>query len=540
MTRSAISRRSALSMILASISTLKPLPAINAMVLDQAQNGMAGQGSEPARPKYHLTPALGWINDPQRPLWMNNVWNLWILWNGDYPTGRGTSWRRFTSSDLVTWTDQGVSIPKNITDYGDSWTGSSVVDIRNTAGHGAGAVIALMTMASRNLGGQSTGLWYSTDGGASFKFDSIVQVNPKAGNKTIRDLTFRDPSVLWHAPSGLWVMCLAEIGKISIYTSPDLKKWTYRSALVRSDLGTLECPNMIQLHLYDQEGRVVGNKWILLCGANGTEKGFTVGTYYWIGSFDGIEFRPDSQDGQWLDHGPDFYAAALFNDAAADDPLARAFAVAWESNWSYVRAFHGRSYIGQLNMIRQLRLQVVNDKPTLLSTPVDAQNKVFNSVRQGSDQTIQDTKPYKWPTNSNSAHARIDFTLGRALSTWPKHITLQVRSGRNYATQILFEPAKNSVTLNRDRSGPSPTTNDAWKKTYTAFCDFSSPVNVSVFVDSESVDMFVNDGRATISALITAPEDATDMHLTVSDGSVKVSNVIVRNDSLTDFGKDVD
>jgi len=528
MTQESISRRSALAMILASASTSKLLPGLGGKILAASQDTGSVIISQNTRPKFHLTPALGWINDPQRPLWLNNLWNLWILWNGDYPTGRGTSWRRFTSPDLVNWTDQGVSIPKNTTENGDCWTGSSVIDLDNTAGHGAGAVIALMTMSCRNLGGQGTGLWYSNDGGATFRFDSIVQVNPNAGNKAIRDLTFRDPNISWHKPSGVWVMCLAEIGKISIYTSPDLKKWTYRSAMSRSDLGTLECPNMIQLHLYDDAGSNIGDKWILLCGANGTAKGFTVGTYYWVGSFDGTAFTPDSSDGEWLDQGPDFYAAALFNDATAADPLSRAFAVAWESNWSYVRSFPGKSYIGQLNIIRQLRLQKVDGKPTLLPTPVAAQNNVFDSLQHGSDQIISDAKPYKWPAGSGSTCSRMDFSLSPLRNSWPEAFNLSVRGGHDYSTQIGFEPSKGNVFLKRENCGPAPTTNDAWKKTYSAHCDFSAPVQVSVFLDSTSVDVFVNNGRVAMSALITAPLDATAVNLSVSGGSAKVSNMVVR------------
>ena len=127
MKQESISRRSALAMILASASTSKLLPGLGEKVLAASQVAGSTKISETTRPKFHLTPALGWINDPQRPLWLNDLWNLWILWNGDYPTGRGTSWRRFTSPDLVNWTDQGVSIPKNTTENGDCWTGSSVI-----------------------------------------------------------------------------------------------------------------------------------------------------------------------------------------------------------------------------------------------------------------------------------------------------------------------------------------------------------------------------------------------------------------------------
>ena len=35
-------------------------------------------------PRFHVNTATGRINDPQRPLWINDCWNLWILWNRDF------------------------------------------------------------------------------------------------------------------------------------------------------------------------------------------------------------------------------------------------------------------------------------------------------------------------------------------------------------------------------------------------------------------------------------------------------------------------
>ncbi len=232
-------------------------------------------------PAFHISLPYGFINDPQRPLWSNGVWNLWLLWNGDYPSGGGTAWRRYTSADLVHWSDQGVSIPKNTTPYGDVWTGSTVIDFNNSAGHGYGAVIALMTMPCDNTNGttgqnQSNAMWYSNDGGVTFSFDSIVLPNYPGGNTA-----FRDPNVFWHAPSGQWILSLAEAGKLSVYASSDLRQWSYKSGMLRNDLGQMECPNMFQLHLYNPDGSTNQDKWVLLCGGDGSSVGFTRGTHYW-------------------------------------------------------------------------------------------------------------------------------------------------------------------------------------------------------------------------------------------------------------------
>jgi levanase len=131
------------------------------------------------RPRFNLTPDTAFINDPQRPLWFNNVWNLWVLWNNTYPTSGGTAWKHYTSADLIMWADRGVSIPKYTTPQGDVWTGSTIIDTNNTAGYGTGAIIALMTQPCDNASGQnqSTCLWYSMDGGTTFIFGSVVMPN---------------------------------------------------------------------------------------------------------------------------------------------------------------------------------------------------------------------------------------------------------------------------------------------------------------------------------------------------------------------------
>jgi levanbiose-producing levanase len=462
-------------------------------------------------------------------LWINNTWNVWVLWNGDYPSGNGTAWRRYTSPDLVNWTDQGISIPKYTTAYGDVWTGSTVIDTNNTAGHGAGAVIALMTMACTNLGGQSTGLWYSTDGGVSFNFVQVVQTNPQiAQGIAPANMVFRDPCVFWYAPGNCWVMSLAEIGKLSIYTSPDLMNWTYRSALVCNDLGTVECPHLVQLHLYQPNGTSTSDKWVLLCGANGTSQNFTTGTAYWVGSFDGTQFTPDSSSPSWLDFGPDFYATTLFVDPNASDPLSSIYAIAWQNNWSYATAIPTTGYWGQLSIVRQLSLQTLNGVTTLLMSPVSAQDGVFKTTVTGTNQTISDSVSYYWPSGANSGSSRIDFTLSPVGGAWPSAINLAMRAGDGYLTQLSFAPVKSQAALARNNSGPVPLSGSAWSNTYAAPCNFSAAVTVSIFIDANSIEVFLNGGQSVMSALITAPSDAIGLNLTAVGGSAAISNMTIR------------
>ena len=93
------------------------------------------------RAVYHLTPTSGWLSDPQRPVIVGGTTNLYYL-SSALDNGPG-GWRHVTTSDNAVFTDQGTAIP--LSSRFPVWTGSSVVDTNNTAGFGAGAVVALAT-----------------------------------------------------------------------------------------------------------------------------------------------------------------------------------------------------------------------------------------------------------------------------------------------------------------------------------------------------------------------------------------------------------
>ncbi|MFD1787855.1 GH32 C-terminal domain-containing protein [Sphingomonas floccifaciens] len=478
------------------------------------------------RPRYHIAaPEGGWINDPQRPIRVGGSWTMWALFNPTYPAG-GTAWRRWTSSDLVTWQDRGVSIPRNTNALGDIWTGSTVIDAANTAGFGAGALIAIVTMPADNAAGQnqSCALWYSLDGGATFTFHAIVLPN-FPGNRP-----FRDPSVFWHEPTGRWVLTLSEEGKIGIYTSPDLKRWTYASGFLSSLVGgIMECSQLFKLHLYNADGMTSSDKWVLLVGGDGNATGFTGGTYYWVGDFDGTNFTAMSPTGRWLDGGADFYATVVWADPQAADPLASAFAIGWMSNWAYANQLTTTyGYRGQQSIVRQLRLKIVDGTPRLLSTPLASQSSVFTRTVSGSDQTISEGTDYSWPAGAGAVACRIDLTLTRVGSAWPTGLWLSVRGGDGYFTQAGLALRDNAAFIKRDTSGPNAPNSDAWRANRSVACDFSAgTVKLSLFVDAGSVELFLNDGAATMSELITAPMTAVGLNLNAAGGSVKVSDVKV-------------
>lgn len=106
---------------------------------------------------------------------------------------------------------------------------------------------------------------------------------------------------------------------------------------------------------------------------------------------------------------------------------------------------------------------------------------------------------------------------------------LSVRKDDRFATRLSFALRDDRIALSRSASGPDAPDVGAWREDRSGSCDFSGDrVVVSVFVDSGSVEVFVNQGAATLSELITAPQDAVALDLVAVGGRVAVSDVLMR------------
>lgn len=172
----------------------------------QAQTTAQAQAS--LRSVFHMTPPSGWLCDPQRPVFTNGAYQLYYLHSGQN-NGPG-GWDHATTTDGVAFTHHGTVMPLQ-PDF-PVWSGSAVVDTANTAGFGAGAVIALATQPTDGVRKfQEQYLYWSTDGGFTFTMlpdPVIVNTDGRAAQTTAEIENaewFRDPKVHWDAARNEWV-----------------------------------------------------------------------------------------------------------------------------------------------------------------------------------------------------------------------------------------------------------------------------------------------------------------------------------------------
>ena len=249
---------------------------------------------EKFRPTYHFSPLYGWMNDPNGMVYKDGEYHLFYQYNPYGSKWGNMNWGHAISKDLINWEHRPVAITPDA--LGTIFSGSAVVDHHNTAGFGAGAIVAIYT---QNSDRQVQSIAYSTDNGRTFtKYEN----NPVLVSEA-RD--FRDPKVFWYEGTQRWIMVLAVGQEMQIFSSPDLKDWTFESSFGEgygAHGNVWECPDLFELPV---EG-TGEKKWVLLCSLGDGPFGDSA-TQYFVGSFDGKKFICDNQPNvtKWMDWGKD-------------------------------------------------------------------------------------------------------------------------------------------------------------------------------------------------------------------------------------------
>ncbi len=251
---------------------------------------------EALRPQFHFTSRRGWLNDPNGLVFFGGEYHLFYQHNPYGWDWGNMSWGHAVSRDLLHWTELPVALYPD--EHGTMFSGSAVVDWKNTAGFQTGNEPALVAMVTAAGDPFTQELAYSNDRGRTwtkYEHNPVLQ-NIVGGN--------RDPKVVWYAPGNKWVMALyLDHSDYALFGSPDLKQWRKLSDIKLP--GDAECPNFFEVPL---DGDKNNMRWVFF-GASGV---------YLVGRFDGWTFTPETRP-QRLHNGNCWYAAQVYSDIPATD-----------------------------------------------------------------------------------------------------------------------------------------------------------------------------------------------------------------------------
>lgn len=468
---------------------------------------------EKFRPVYHFTPAYGWMNDPNGMVYKDGEYHLFYQYNPYGSMWGNMHWGHAISKDLVSWEHQPVAISPDA--LGTIFSGSCVVDTDNTAGFGAGAIIAFYTSASDR---QVQSMAYSLDNGRTFqKYDR----NPIL---TSTDRDFRDPKVFWHADTKKWIMILAVGQEMQIYSSPNLKEWAYESSFGEGHgvhAGVWECPDLFELPVRGTELK----KWVLLCNINPGGPFGGSATQYFVGTFDGKTFTNESPNlTKWMDYGKDHYATVTWSNAPKD----RKIAIAWMSNWDYANNVPTLQYRSANSVPRDLELFTRNGQTYLSSLPSPEMLKLRGKAqKKGSFKVDRSHEINQLLANNNGTYElEIKFKNNNA-----DVMSLQLFNSKGEEVELYYNLLDNRFTMDRRNSGQT-----SFSKTFAsatiAPISAQKEYTLRLLIDRSSIEAFDGNGEFAMTNLVFPEEPYNRISFNAKGGSFTVTSFTVYDLSI--------
>mgnify|MGYP001968919209 CR=1 FL=1 len=402
--------------------------------------------NESQRGQIHFSPKRGWNNDPNGLVYYEGEYHLFFQHNPYGSEWGNMHWGHAVSKDLVHWKEVGEALYPD--EYGPVFSGSGVVDKKNTSGFGSKDKPA-MVVSFTSSDDWIQGIAYSNDGRNFKRLDHPAVPKVTDGN--------RDPKVIWYEPEQKWVMVLwvekeNRLNTMHFFSSKNLKDWELTSTIeggIGDDRYLFECPDLYELPVQGMPG---AKKWVITA-ANGE---------YAVGTFDGEAFHPEESRLTSVQT-QDYYAAQTFTN----DPQGRKIEIGWFRTKTNTAS--GNDFNQSMGIATELKLISTDEGIRLSRKPVEEFKKLrgkrytFNNVELGQAAfpvEFEGEKPIE-------IQAEIDLQETESITLDIKGVKV-IYDAKNATLQVADEKA----TLKTD----------------------GKKLKLSMYVDRTGLEIFANDG----------------------------------------------
>ncbi|MFC0470685.1 glycoside hydrolase family 32 protein [Halalkalibacter kiskunsagensis] len=444
---------------------------------------------------YHFMSPANWINDPNGLIYFNGEYHLFYQYHPYSPEWGPMHWGHAKSKDLVYWEHLPIALaPSEEYDSGGCFSGCAVIIDDKLM-----LIYTGNTYLEDGSRKQVQCIAESKDGIHFQKFEGnpIISDPPLDGT-----MEFRDPNVWKHKES--WYMIVGSgkdgKGKALLYKSINLFDWDYMGYVIESDgsQGQMwECPDLFPL----------GEKHVLIISPIYDDK--TRNTIYMIGhmNYETCKFTPEFTG--VFDYGFDNYAAqSLLDDQG------RRIVFGWMDHWGSYLPTKENGWAGAMTLPRVLNL-LPDGKLSIKPVP---------------ELSLLREKHYKYlhlkvtdkPTSllgnivgdCLEIMAEIDFVNCTAEEFG---IKLKCPEG-NYEQKIVtFNTFAGQIIVNRTMSNKGDSS-----ISYSKIRNNLESLKIHLFIDKSSIELFIDDGRVTLSNRIYPSKNRLEVDLFAKNGSVNI------------------
>ena len=327
------------------------------------------------RPRLHLTPERGWINDPNGLCQLGGTYHFYYQFGSGWPQDETKWWGHATSTDLLTWDHREPAIAPTIPEDRDGiWSGCSVAtggeDGLGQRAYYTGHVVPEGAVPHSAWSQESYQVMVEGVGDGELGGKRVLLGPSDYPPEVCAHV--RDPKV-WREADGTWWMLLGtrlvrdetkekDVGAVMLWRSPDGETWAFDHFVTPTErLGYMwECPNLVRLE---------GADYLAVCPQGMPHEELRWQNLWEAGYFALPGRVQDTREVdasafvEW-DHGFDFYAPQAFVDETG-----RTILVGWMGTFdsAYSSAPEGLAWCHCLTLPREL---AVGEGGRLLQRPV--------------------------------------------------------------------------------------------------------------------------------------------------------------------------
>lgn len=470
---------------------------------------------EDHRPQFHFSPEANWMNDPNGMVYHEGEYHLFYQYYPDSTVWGPMHWGHAVSHDMVHWEHLPIGLYPDT--LGDIFSGSAVVDKGNTSGLGAEGkdpLIAIFT--HHNMEGERAGtntyqnqsIAYSHDNGRTW---TKYEGNPVISNPGIKD--FRDPKVIWHKESQSWIMVFAAYDKDLIYTSPNLIDWEKSDEFgIVGDKRLWECPDLFPMKVVETGE----TKWVLITSIQQEAPNGGTATAYFVGDFDGRDFVGNPDNMKWMDYGKDNYAMVTW--ANIPDSDGRTLGIGWMSNWQYAQVVPTEKWRSAMTLPRELTLHQLGDDFVVYNAPVQELEQLrISKVSLKNGVVIDNLDLVRGLEQNGLLELELTFKKPEA-----GIIDIRLSNSLDEYVSIGYSSDDNIFFVDRTFSGKTDFSDD--------YADFhiaprlidSDMVEMHLFVDHSSVEVFADDGSTVMTEIFFPNENFNQFILNTEMNEVEL------------------
>ena len=463
------------------------------------------------RPVFHLTPRVGWLNDPNGFSFYDGLYHLFYQYNPYRPFWGPMHWGHVISRDLLHWTYQpAVLAPDQPYDNGNGCFSGSAQTLDD------GRQILLYTGVSWEK--QSDGSMKeiqqqciaSGDGEVYEKYEKNPVISSDQLPKGYDRSNFRDPK-LWKEKDGSW-RCVTVSrnetngGGVLLFESSDCISWKFKSVMAENMncFGRMwECPDFFTL-----DGQNVLIVSTMEMEAEELEYPNGNGVVCQIGHFDNQTGQFHSISSQSVDYGIDFYAPQTMLA-----PDGRRILIGWMQNLASVNQHSEKEpWFGQMTIPRELAIK----KGRLIQRPVRELDACRHNMVSYTNAIISGEKTLKGVCGRI---ADIELSIAPQ-SEENRYYMFEMRFAQDdkHYTSLRYHPHESELELDRSYSGSRIA---MVHKRSCKVQDNGGSLKLRVVIDRFSAEVFVNDGEQVMSITFKTDLNAEKISF-VADGVVKI------------------